>query len=174
MLRATDAPNLNTDLAQRRRHLLVQALAGQKKYADALGLIAKDESMDAELLRAEIYWTMGNWNDASQALQRVVNQSGARRGKELDRKQARYLLNLATAMTLAGNERGLLRVRESFAAPMAKTEFGKAFDLISARPAIGMISPDSVDDRVKEAQGFQTFLAGYRERLAKDPLSAIN
>ncbi|MCF3630678.1 tetratricopeptide repeat protein [Thalassospiraceae bacterium LMO-SO8] len=174
VIRATTADGLNADLAQQRNHLLVQALMGQKRYADGLALLEPDESMDGNLLRSEIYWTMGNWNDAAQVLQRVVTASGARRGEKLNRKQARYMLNLATAMTLSGNERGLARIRDSFGAAMAKTEMAKAFDLIAARPALGLIAPESVKERVAVAQNFKSFLTAYRERLEKDPLSAIN
>lgn len=174
VIRATAADGLNADLSQQRNHLLVQALMGQKRYADGLALLEPDESMDGDLLRSEIYWTMGNWNDAAQSLQRVVTASGARRGEKLNRKQARYILNLATAMTLSGNERGLARIRDSFGAAMAKTEVAKAFDLIAARPALGLIAPESVKERVAVAQNFKSFLTAYRERLEKDPLSAIN
>lgn len=174
VIRATAADGLNADLAQQRNHLLVQALMGQKRYADGLAVLEPDQSMDGELLRSEIYWTMGNWNDAAQSLQRVVTASGARRGEKLNRKQARYMLNLATAMTLSGNERGLARIRDNFGAAMAETDMAKAFDLIAARPALGLISPESVKERVAVAQNFKSFLTAYRERLEKDPLSAIN
>jgi len=174
VIRATASGGLTPDLTQQRNHLLVQALMGQKRFADGLALLEPDQSLDGELLRSEIYWTMGNWNDAAQSLQRVVTASGARRGEALDRKQARYMLNLATAMTLSGNERGLARIRASFGQAMANTEMAKAFDLIAARPALGLIAPASVDERVAVAQNFKTFLTAYRERLEKDPLSAIN
>jgi len=174
VIRATAAGGLTGDLAQQRNHLLVQALMAQKRYADGLTLLEPDETLDGELLRSEIYWTMGDWNEAAQALQRVVTISGARRGEKLDRKQARYLLNLATTMTLSGNERGLARIRDNFGPAMAQTEMAKAFDLIAARPALGLIAPESVNARVAVAQNFKTFLTAYRERLEKDPLSAIN
>ncbi len=174
VIRASEATGLAPELAQQRTHLLAQALSAQKRHADALALIEPDQTLDGELLRSEIYWSMGNWNDAAQALQRVVRDSGARRGVALTRKQARYMLNLATAMTLSGNERGLARIRNNFGPAMDQTEFAKAFDLIAARPAIGLISPESVDARVAVAQNFKTFMTAYRERLEKDPLSAIN
>lgn len=174
VIRATAANGLNDVLAQQRNHLLVQALMGQKRYVDGLALLEPDQTMDGELLRSEIYWTMGNWNEAAQSLQRVVTTSGARKGESLSRKQARYMLNLATAMTLSGNERGLARIRNNFGPAMAKTEVAKAFDLIAARPALGLIAPESVKARVAVAQNFKTFLTAYRERLEKDPLSAIN
>ncbi len=173
-IRTTAGPGLSPELTQQRNHLLVQALMNQQRYADALAVIEKDESLDGELLRSEVYWTMGDWNEAAQALQRLVVDSGIQRGQSLDPKQARYMLNLATAMTLSGNERGLARVRANFGAAMDQTEFAKAFDLIAARPAAGLISPESVDARVAVAQNFKSFLTAYRERLEKNPLSAIN
>jgi tetratricopeptide (TPR) repeat protein len=174
VIRSTAAGGLNPSLAQQRSHLLVQALMGQKRFTDGLALLEPDQSLDGELLRSEIYWTMGDWNEAAQSLQRVVTTSGARKGENLNRTQARYMLNLATAMTLSGNERGLARIRDNFGPAMAKTEMAKAFDLIAARPALGLIAPESVNARVAVAQNFKTFLTAYRERLEKDPLSAIN
>ncbi|MEK9672924.1 MAG: tetratricopeptide repeat protein, partial [Rhodospirillaceae bacterium] len=174
VLKATPATNLTPQLTQKRNHLLAQALMGQQRYNDALAPIARDKSMDAELLRAEIFWFMANWVDAAQSLQTVLNLSGARRGDKLNRQQARYMLNLATAMTLSGNERGLASIRANFAPAMATTEYAKAFTLIAARPALGLIAPSSVADRVKVAENFKSFLTAYRERLEKNPLSAIN
>lgn len=174
VIRATDGSGLPAELARQRNYLMVQALMGQKRYPESLVVIAKDESLDAELLRSEIHWSTGNWVDATQSLQTVVSLSGARRGEKLDRRQARYMLNLATAMTLSGNERGLSRIRNNFASAMAQTEFSQAFNLIAARPALGLIAPGSVANRVKVAQNFKTFLTAYRERLEQDPLSSIN
>ena len=174
VIRSTESGGLTPELAQQRIHLLSQSLMGQRRFAESLAQIENDLTMEGELLRTEIYWTMGNWNDAVQSLQRVVTASGARRGEALSRKQARHLLNLATAMTLSGNERGLARVRANFGTAMAGTEYARAFSLIAERPSMGLISPDSVNARVAVAQNFKSYLTAYRERLEKDPLSAIN
>ncbi|MEQ8504053.1 MAG: hypothetical protein RIB80_01920 [Rhodospirillales bacterium] len=174
VIRATETGGLAPELAQQRSHLLVQALMGQKRFADGLAQIEKDLTLEGELLRSEIYWAMGNWVDATQALQRVITESGARRGEVLSRSQARHMLNLATAMTLSGNERGLARIRTNFGPAMANTEFARAFRLIAERPSMGLISPGSIDQRVAVAQNFKSFLTAYRERLEKDPLSALN
>lgn len=180
VIRASELPDgadqeLPEALDTQRRHLLATALMRQNKDKAALDLLDPDDSKEAGLLRTELYWNNGQWADVAIALQQVLELDGVEPPvRQLNRRQGRYVLNLATALTLAADERGLNRVRQQYGGAINRTEFAKAFQLIAARPAAGLISPESVPRRVKEAEGFQTFLAAYQERLRKNPLSAIN
>ncbi len=162
------------DLAQQRRHLRSQVLVGLGKVDEALDLIKGDDSPDADRLRAETYWQIKDWANAAQALRRLAQVSGAVPGRALDDPQARQVLNMAIALTLSGNERAIMRLRESYGAAMDGTSFKDAFRLIASPQTLGLIDYRTIASRVNDVENFQTFLAAYKERLRTSRLSAIN
>jgi len=91
-----------------------------------------------------------------------------------DEAQAGHVFSLAIAMTLAGNERGVARPRAEYGEAMARSEFARGFDLIAGQSALTGIGRADVAGEVQEAQGFQTFLSAYKERLREQGLSSIN
>jgi len=173
VLDATRFANAPDALAERRRHLRAVALIGLKRGDEALALLKKDKSFNAELIRSEMYWREGDWANASQFLHRVVRAAGIRPNQVLNDEQAIRVLNLATAYTLSGNERALIRLRTDFGAAMERTQFNQAFRLVAAPLATGMIDPASVSSRVKTVTNFRSFLDQYKDKLKTTELSSL-
>ena len=172
-LDATNETGQPDELVTQRRHLRARALMGLERQDEALEILKKDKAPDADLLRAEIFWRAGDWANASQALRKIVRASGAKKEKPLTVEQSQNVLNYAIALVLSGNERGLGRVRRDYGRALEATEFKDAFRLVSAPTAFGLIDPASVEQRVKLAEGFKTFLSAYKERLKKKGLSGV-
>ncbi|HIJ46088.1 MAG TPA: hypothetical protein HPP50_08040, partial [Rhodospirillaceae bacterium] len=147
---------------------------GLTRQEEALALIKEDKSLDAGLLRAEIFWNSKDWPMASQALRRLLRDFNAKPKKPLDDKQGRYVLNLAIALTLSGNERSLNRLRADYGEAMGTGPYREAFRLIASPQTIGLIDQDSIADKVKDVENFQTFMTAYRDRLSRQKLSSIN
>ena len=84
------------------------------------------------------------------------------------------MFNLAVALTLAGNERGVARLRAEYGEAMARSELAQGFELIAGQSALMGVGRADVPAEVKEVQGFQTFLSAYKERLREQGLSGIN
>lgn len=162
------------DLAAQRRHLQARALVDQGRVPDAERLLDRDESAEADQLRAEIYWGQANWIEASKALQKLITRTGAVANKPLSEDQARLVLNFATAVTLSGNERGAAKLKQDFGAAMNATPFKDAFNLIASPNASGLIDYKSVTDRVKTASNFTSFMSVYKQRMKEGKLSTIN
>jgi hypothetical protein len=144
------------------------------QISDALLLLRSDDSLNAGLLRSDLYWRINDWVNAASSLQNVVRQSGIKAGEELSEENAAKILNLATAYTLSGNERAILRIQNDFSEPMAKTTLKKAFDLVAQPLSIGMIDPASIAERVKTVTNFRSFLDTYKERLKSERLSDLS
>ena len=173
-LEKTRADGLPADLEQQRRHMQARALVDQGRIPDAERLLERDESGEADQLRAEIYWGQQNWIEASKSLQKLVTRSGAVANKPLTEDQARLVLNFATAVTLSGNERGAAKLKQDFGVAMNATPFKDAFTLIASPNATGLIDYRTINDRVKLASGFTSFMDTYKRRLKEGKLSAIN
>ena len=173
VLSATETVGIPDTLLSQRRHLRAKALMAMKQREAALDVLNDDKSRDAELLRAELFWNARNWSKASQSLHLLLRESGAKKSGSLDAIQKAYVLNFVIALTLSGNERGLRRARKDFSSKMAKSRLMDAFNLITATTSMGVLDYKLVKSRVMEAEKFQTFLAGYRERLKNENLSDL-
>jgi hypothetical protein len=174
-LEASATPDMPADLDRQRGHLKARAMADLQRFGEALLLLGDDETTDADLIRADVLWKTRDWKQANHVLARLALQAGARPGQSLEDTQARYVLNRAVALTLGGDEDGLARLRQDHGQAMDASPYADAFRLIasarieSATDVRAVIATD-----VREAEGFQTFLAVYRDRLRQDNLSAIN
>lgn len=170
----SDGEDLPEELASQRRHLRARSLMGQERVEEALELLKVDKSMDADLLRMEMYWNDKDWVQASQSLNRLLRAYEARPGELLDDTQANAVLNQAIAMTLSKNERGVDRLRRDYGEAMDESRFRDAFRLIASPDTLGLIDYASIAGKVADVENFQTFMAAYQERLKERKLSAIN
>ena len=174
VLKSTDEPGLSADVVAQRRHLGARALMAKGEGGAALLALKEDGSLDAERLKTEVYWTAQDWDRTVTALQRVLRVAKAEPRQPLDRDQAGYVFNLAVAMVMAGNERGLARVKADYGHAMASSEYAKGFDLIAGQSALDGIKRSEMFQEMQEVQGFQGFLAAHRERLKAQGLSGLN
>ncbi|MSO84910.1 MAG: hypothetical protein EXR04_03025 [Rhodospirillales bacterium] len=173
-LRLTEDSDHIPELAAQHLHLRAKALMAKGDGAAALAALKDDRSLDGELLKAEVYWEAQDWDRTVQALQRVLREAKAEPRRSLTKAQAGYVFNLAVAMTLAGNERGVARLRAEYGEAMARSESAQGFDLIAGQSALMGLGRADVPGEIKEVQGFQMFLSAYKERLREQGLSGIN
>ncbi|MHC8509168.1 MAG: tetratricopeptide repeat protein [Rhodospirillales bacterium] len=173
-LGATTGQDTPPELREQRRHLRARALVGLEQKEAALTILENDESVGANLLRAEVYVAGENWGFAAKAFRGLARAYGAKPRRPLDRRQARTILDMATAFTLSGNERALGLLRRNFGPQMAASDYADAFKLISAPVSFSLIDRGRIPRTVAQAAAFQTFLSDYKERLEDAPLSAIN
>ncbi|MBI3444782.1 MAG: tetratricopeptide repeat protein [Magnetospirillum sp.] len=169
-LEASEVPEISADLAAQRRYIRVQALSDLGRSAEALALIINDQSEEANRLRGDINWKLKRWPEAAAALESTIVKPIGNR--PLDPAMARRLLDTATAMTLAKDERGLTRLRRTYAPLMAQTQLREAFDLLTSEPERGIIDYRRLGDKIKQAQDFQTFMGEWQKRVKAQGLSS--
>lgn len=87
---------------------------------------------------------------------------------------ARLVLDWATALTLAGDERTLVRVRQRYTVPMGSTPYKDAFVLITTPRERGVMDVASVRQQIQQAEQFKSFMVDYKDMIGQNPLSAIN
>ncbi len=173
-LEKTRIDGLPPELESQRRHLLARSLVDQGRVPDAEKILDRDESAEADQLRAEIYWGQQDWLNAAKALQKVVSRAGAAPNKPLSEEQAQLVLNFAIAVTLSGNDRGVVKLRQDFGPAMAATSYRDAFNLIASPNAQGLVDYRTLSDRVKVASNFTSFMDNYKKRMKDGKLSSLN
>ena len=171
-LNTSEIPNEPAELYDQRRYMRVRALADLGRTGEALALIMNDPSDVAKKMRAEIYFDLKKWPEAAQALESLLDRPMTPR--KLDPTTVRRVLDLATALTLAKDERGLQRLRHSYGQQMATSEFHEAFDLLTSEPEHGIPDYRRVDEKIKQVQDFQTFMGEWKNRIQSQGLSSIN
>ena len=172
-LDVTESPGLPADLATARRYLRARAAVLVGQADKALALLDKDESIEAERIRADIFWAKQDWANAAQVLARQVKAAGITFKQPLDDRQGLAVLKLTVALALSGNERGLTRARTDFGPLMAESPYADAFRLIASPTETGVIDYQTVAGKVKEAENFQSFMTDYRDRLKTNRLSEL-
>ena len=173
-LKATEVDDLPPELTLQRRHLLARALIGMEQASDALALLEDDESKDADLLRVAVFWRAGDSSGAAKVLKDLVRKLQAKPRQALNDRQGKFVLSLAIALTLSGEERAVGRVRRDYGAAMDTGPYKGAFGLIAGTQSAGLIDYRTVASRVGEVESFQAFLTDYNERLREQRRSAVN
>jgi len=171
---ALDVPvtvDLPPELVGQRNELRARAMAEQGKDADALKLIAGDESADADRLRVDTYWKTQNWTAVVPVLKRGLKPPAA--GK-VDDDTARTVLKIATAMVLGKDRAGLAALQKQYGAAMDQSPLKDDFRVVAGNSSTTSGDFKSLADRVAQISDLQGFMTTYRQRLATKQLSTIN
>jgi len=173
-LQKSASSGLRPEVSAQRRLLSARALMEMNQSPSAIALLEDDDSREADLLRSEIFWKDTDWANATKPLQRLVRSMGAGPGDPLEETQAQTVLNLAVALALSGNERGIGRLRKDYGVSMDATEFKDAFRLIASSNTVGLLDYRTVASKVATVNNFKSFMSAYRERLKAGKLSSLN
>jgi hypothetical protein len=172
ILADTSTPEAGRELNAQRRRLEARALTDLNKVDEAVLLLGTDTTPETKQLRAEIYWRAQQWANAAAALSELApDPEGV---SSLSAQNARIVLDWATALTLAGDERTLVRVRQRYTVAMATTPFREAFSLITTPRERGVMDIASVRAQIEQAEQFKSFMIDYKDMIGEKPLSAIN
>jgi hypothetical protein len=164
-LEGSEGGGLGGDLQRERARLGARALADLGRAPEALARLEGDTGADADLLRAEIALRTRAWPAAAQALERLVGPPPAG-NQAMDDNKARQALHMAVALALAGDDAGTARLRERFGGPMGRSPYAEVFRVLTADKAGATPDIASIAARVSSLAPFESFMAGYRQRLA--------
>ncbi|MBI1327388.1 MAG: hypothetical protein GC136_07055 [Alphaproteobacteria bacterium] len=119
---------------------------------------------DALRLRADIAWQSQRWQDAAEALERLVQAERISVTRPMTDAQANLVLNWAVALNLADNRYVLANVRERFALAMQSTKNAKLFDVVTrARQNAGLADRETIRSFTSEVDMFKDFLESYKK-----------
>ncbi|MBI1244112.1 MAG: hypothetical protein GC202_03825 [Alphaproteobacteria bacterium] len=164
-LDASDVPGMPDEMRRERTRLAARALADMGRAPEALGRLEGDNGPDADLLRAEIALRTRSWGPAAQALERLVGNPPPA-NQPIEDNRARQVLHLAVALALGGDDAGTMRLRNRFGPTMAKSPYAEVFRVLTAEKAGATPDIASIAARVSSLAPFESFLSGYRQKLA--------
>ncbi len=164
-LDASDGVGESAAVRRERGRLAARALADLGRAPDALARLEGDTGSDADLLRAEIALRTRAWPAAAQALERLIGAPPAA-NQPFEDNRARQTLHLAVSLALAGDDAGTARLRERFGPAMARSPYAEVFRVLTADKAGATPDIASIAARVSSLAPFESFMSGYRQRLA--------
>ncbi|MHA1563985.1 MAG: hypothetical protein ACTSX7_01620, partial [Alphaproteobacteria bacterium] len=125
-LRDSDVLGMSAALLGERQLLEARSYAELGQIDKALERIEQDRSAEADRLRADIFMRTLDWRRAAKVLTRLVGAVPAQ-GQMIEPGSSLHVLNLAVALNLAGDKRGLDDLRARFSAAMEATEYAYDF-----------------------------------------------
>ncbi|MFV3073073.1 hypothetical protein [Niveispirillum fermenti] len=167
---------LPPELVEERKLLRARALSQTGKGADAVQLLATDQSHNANLLRVDIAMRDRQWPAAAAALGDLIGPPPAA-GAALEPQTAGLVINHAIALSLAQDNAGLETLRRDFGPAMENSRDANTFRLLT-RPeeAAGLADAATIRSRITEIDLFRNFLDNYRtarqEAAAPPPAAA--
>jgi hypothetical protein len=157
--------DLAPDLARQRQQLRARVLTELNRPADALALIANDDSRDADRLRADIHWHDHDWKEAAKTLARLAGAPPS--DGKIDAEAGRMVIGLAAALTLDDDQAELAKLRASFGPAMAGSRFADAFRVLAGDgTAPPGTDPQALASKVAQIGELQGFRAAYKDKLA--------
>jgi tetratricopeptide (TPR) repeat protein len=164
-LNASEGVGEPAAVRRERGRLAARALADLGRASEALARLDGDTGSDADLLRAEIALRTRAWPAAAQALERLVGAPPTA-NQPFEDNRARQTLHLAVSLALAGDDAGTARLRERFGPAMSRSPYAEVFRVLTADKAGATPDIASIAARVSSLAPFESFMAGYRQRLA--------
>ena len=148
-----------------RLYLEARAQAGLQHYKEALQLIDKDESYEADELRADILWKARDWARAIPAIEKLIGNGGSSTDADFARLDRQRIMQLAVARNLNNDKAGIRLMRQKYYDKMEGTPDQAAFDLITEQN-----DPSETDFRdratvIAQVGQLESFMTGYREKL---------
>lgn len=157
-LRTTQISTVPDTVAHQRLLLEARALAEEKRFDQALDLIAVDQQDDTKQLRAEIYWKSSDWPLAAQA----AEQSLGERYKEdtpLTDLEREIVMRAAVAYSLANDQTSLDRLRINFTPKMAGTPNAQGFAVVTERIDLQGVAFRDTAAKVASVDTLKLFMA---------------
>ena len=168
-LKISEKSRFSEKIQKQRLYIQAKALADLKQTEEAAKLLEEDDSQEAKMLRAEIYWQAQIWDKAADALKLLITKPNP--DVPLTQQEAQRVLDWAAALRLAGRPKVVMRLRENFMPYMEKTNLAQAFDFITKTPQQGLLDYRQVAQEVESAESFHTFAKEYTNMIKTKGLS---
>ena len=161
---------LSNDLEADRDRLLARAKIQQGDYEDAIKELAGDVSVEADLLRRDLYRTTSNWQESAKVLQRLAGNPPSDPAVGVEGETARYVINWAVALYKNNDTDGLRDLIDLWAPAMANSSLAGVFDYMTnqTRAPTGGDVLATVDQLIG-ADRFDAFIKAYRDKLFAPP-----
>jgi tetratricopeptide (TPR) repeat protein len=169
-LASSRQPNMPAILLGDRRILEARALLALGRVEGAAELVERDQSEDAQRVRADAAWRARDWPRASAELRRLLGMRN--RAQPLDLQGRQDVLRTGIALTLAGDEQGVRTLYREYAGDMSGTAEADAFEVIASGVQADGAAIRDVARVVARTDLLDRFMRRLRERMTAEAAAA--
>jgi hypothetical protein len=162
-LRSTQISTLPDEVSHQRLLMEARALSEQKRYDQAIDLIAVDQAPDTVQLRAEIYWRSSNWPLAGQKTEELLGEKW-NAPEPLGDEDRQNVMRAAVAYSLANDEASLDRLRTHFEAKMKTSRDASAFAVVTQRIDLQGVTFRDAAAKVASIDTLKTFMQDIQKK----------
>ena len=160
-----------SELVTQRNHIEAQALSDLGKPAEAISILSKENSREADILRSDIFMQSKEWQKAELIFSSLVSSVSDK--EKIDDENAGFIMRWATALVFDKDEGGLAELRKKYSSIMDKTKDKDGFILLTS----ALNSENNlvkISEKIKELENFHSFLDKYHQKIESGELSKIN
>lgn len=164
--RGTELYSLDNTIELDRDRLLARAQFQLEAYGEAIKELAGDVSLEADLLRQEVYRETDNWQESAKVLQRLAGNPPRDPAEGVEGDRARFVVGWAVSLFQNNDGEGLRDLVDLWGPTMANSSLSGVFDYITNQdsPPTGGDVIQTVE-QLLGAERFDAFLTAYRDRL---------
>ncbi|RED52467.1 tetratricopeptide repeat protein [Aestuariispira insulae] len=171
-LAATSFPELDRELEDDRRRLKAKASYENGDIDEAIKLLAGDISIEADMLRRDIYWNEENWAEVAKVLQRLAGDPPEEAEVGMTDEKARFVLNWAVALLLNSDDDGIALLNDLYGPAMNNSSYASTYRFIATPVESGNTA--KLQDTIQQLANsdmFNAFMNNYRDKLLATPTS---
>ena len=162
-IRNTRQVRLPDDLNEKRRILEAQAQMQLGSYDQALELVERFATPEADTLRAEIHWRAKHWPQAAASLMALLDRRA--QGDALPPGDRQTVMKAAISYALAGDQAGLASLRSRYADRMAKSPDADGFEVLTGPVDVAGVAFRELAAKIAGLDSLQGFLKSYTQKL---------
>ncbi len=162
-LRDTRTSDLSNELRNQRLLIEARALSDMHRYDVALEVIANIPGPEAVRLRSDILWAARRWGPAAEQIEILLGNRW-QEWEPLTNAERADILRAAIGFALGGDQIGLGRFREKYAAKMADSPDQRAFDVVTTPAGANGVEFRDVAKTVAAVDTLEGFLRALRTR----------
>ena len=168
----TQSADIDATLEAQRKIIRAKTLSNLDRDEEAIDLLRDDYSKNALLLKSEIYWNAGMWNEASDSIRYLVE--APQPGKPLSQEQIGYILDWATTLQKSGKTTVLVRLRNKFLPYFENTKYYSPFSILTGNLENDKIDLKAINQTINDVQAFSNFTKLYNDSLKNNHLDTQN
>jgi len=164
VLRASRSGDLPNELRTQRLMIEARAQSDTGRPELALEVIANLQGLEADRLRADIFWKARRWRDAAEQIEKIHGERWSAPAPLSDSERA-DVLRAAVGYALADDAIGLDRWRTKYTAKMADGPDKRAFEVVTTPFNVNAPEFGEVARKVATADTFDGFLRDIRAKF---------
>jgi len=159
----TRVANMPPALLAERRILEARAQMDLARLENAVELVERDQSLEAQRVRAEAAWRARDWTRAGVELRRLL--ATRPQSQTMDQEWRQVVLRAAVALSMEGDEAGVRQLYREHAGDLANTDEGPAFEIATGGQIADGVALRELARVIGRADLIDRFLNQLRTRM---------